>query len=538
VACQEEALGRGCLEAAQKICLAAWHDSGVDLPDIIVQLRNLYDTVCLGPSTRAIVRAANDRGIPARRLIDRRSLVQLGHGARQRRIMTAETDRTGALAETISQDKELTKWLLRAVGVPVPEGRPADSPADAWQAAQDIVPPVVVKPRNGNHGRGVFTNLSTRDEIDAAYAIAVQEGDGVLVERYIPGYEHRLLVVGNRVVAAARGEPAAIVGDGRHTVTELVEEQINSDPRRGDDYACPLSKIDYDSATRLLLKRQGFTTESVVPAGTTVLIQQNGNLAFDVTDRVHPEVEARAVEAARAVGLDIAGVDLVIEDIGRPMEEQRAAVVEVNAGPGLQMHLQPSVGTPRPVGEAIVATLFERDENGRIPVVAVLGGLAGDPVARLLGRTLQGVYTQVGLTLADGVYAQARRINANPCSQPEAIRSVLMNPGIDAAVFSLCPGRVVHEGLGLDECDVAVIVERTPLNPANEANADLLLDDPLIAERTLIESVRPHGTVVLPADDEALIELAKSRAVEIVLYSRDAGPDIAAISAALASRER
>ena len=232
---------------------------------------------------------------------------------RSQRIWTAETDRTPAIAESISRDKDLTKDAAQSCGVPVPEGRIVISAEDAWQAAQDIGLPVVIKPCDGNHGRGVFIELTKREEIESAYQVALEEGTGVLVERYIPGTEHRLLVVGGRLVAANRGDSVSVIGDGKSTIRELIEIQINSDPRRGATEDHPLNLISMDSVTRMEIARQGFTVDSIPPAGLEVLIQRNGNHAFDVTDEVHPSIAAAASLAARIVGLDIAGIDLVAE---------------------------------------------------------------------------------------------------------------------------------------------------------------------------------------------------------------------------------
>ncbi len=309
-----EKVTRDALAAARDLIMAAIEDRAFDVASAIERLRDSVDAFCLGPSTACIVDAADDRDIPAIRLSDG-NLVQLGYAARQRRMWTAETDRTSAIAESISRDKDLTKRLLKSCGVPVPEGRMVDSAEDAWTAAEEIGLPVVVKPTDANHGRGVFTNLTTRHEIDAAFAVAREEGSGVIVERFVRGFEHRLLVVGGRVAAAAKGETASVVGDGRSTIRELVESQLNSDPRRGNTEDFPLNPVRLNSAVRVDLARQGFTPESVPPAGTTVLIQRNGNVAFDVTDRVHPDVAEAAMLAARVVGLDIAGIDLVAEDV-------------------------------------------------------------------------------------------------------------------------------------------------------------------------------------------------------------------------------
>ncbi|MEY3740119.1 MAG: hypothetical protein RLZZ192_795, partial [Pseudomonadota bacterium] len=345
----QEDVTRAALYTARDLVLAAIENQPYDFDGALEALRDLAQDLCLGPSTASMVLAADDRTIPAIRLSSG-NLVQFGYGAKQRRIWTAETDQTSAIAETISRDKDLTKSLLEACGVPIPQGRAVDSAADAWDAAQDIGLPVVVKPLDGNHGRGVFINLETKQEIEAAYEVAVDEGSGVLVERFIRGNEHRLLIVGGKLAAAAKGQTASVIGDGKQTVTELIASQINSDPRRGRGEEQPLNPIRIDSAARLELKRQGFEANSIIPAGREVLIQRNGNVAFDCTSDVHPEVAAMAALAAKAVGLDIAGIDLVAEDISKPLLDQGAAIVEVNAGPGLLMHLKPAEGTSQPVG--------------------------------------------------------------------------------------------------------------------------------------------------------------------------------------------
>ncbi|MGA2258676.1 MAG: acetate--CoA ligase family protein, partial [Thermoguttaceae bacterium] len=357
----EEQLAIACLHAARELILAAIHDRPYDVKGEIGRLRDYAQEVCLGPSTSAIVDAAKARGIPMRRL-NADSMVQFGYGAKLRRIQAAETDRTGAVAEMIAQDKELTRTLLKAVGVPVPEGRPVTDVDDAWAAACDIGLPVVVKPRDGNQGRGVATNLTTREQIVAAYQAALAESKRVVVEKFAPGHDYRVLVVGGKVVAAARREPAHVLGDGVRTIRELVDA-VNLDPRRGEHHATVLSKIKLDPVALGVLAGQGYTSDSLPPSGAIVLIRRNGNLstggtAIDVTERVHPQVAARAVEAAHMIGLDIAGVDVVATDISVPLEEQSGVVVEINAAPGLRMHLQPSVGISRPVGQAIVSTLF------------------------------------------------------------------------------------------------------------------------------------------------------------------------------------
>ncbi|MGA2035240.1 MAG: acetate--CoA ligase family protein, partial [Thermoguttaceae bacterium] len=331
---KDETLGRACLHTARELVMAAIHDRPFDVKAAVRSLRELAHEALLGPSTNAIVEAAAARGIPARRL-NACSLVQLGYGAKQRRIQAAETHHTGAIAEQIAQDKELTRMLLRAVGVPVPDGRPVSDAADAWAAAEEIGLPVVVKPRDGNQGRGVATNLSTRERVVAAYNAALLESKEVIVEHFAPGHDYRLLVVGGRVVAAARREPAHVTGDGQRSIKELIEI-VNADPRRGEHHATVLSTIKVDAVALAVLSEQGYTPASVPPAGAMVLIRRNGNLstggtAIDVTERVHPQVAARAIDAAQIIGLDVAGIDIVAVDISRPLEEQGGVIIEVNA---------------------------------------------------------------------------------------------------------------------------------------------------------------------------------------------------------------
>ncbi len=440
--------------------MAALFDRPFNVAAEIERLRNLAHEVCLGPSTRAIVEAVSTRGIPYRRL-NNDSLVLFGHGRKQRRIQAAETDRTSAIAEAIAQDKEMTRMMLRAVGVPTPCGRPVADAEDAWRAAGEIGVPVVVKPQDGNQGRGVATNLTTREQVIHAFEAARQEGEHVIVEKFAPGHDYRLLVVGERVVAAARREPAQVMGDGLHTIVELVEE-VNADPRRGEHHATVLSKIKLDAVSLAVLADQGYTPSSIPAAGTTVLIRRNANLstggtAIDVTERVHPAVAANAVDAAKIVGLDIAGVDIVAQDISRPLSEQGGIIVEVNAAPGLRMHLDPSVGISRPVGEAIADILFPLGETGRIPIVAVTGVNGKTTTTRFIAHVLRGTGKTVGMTCTDGIFVNDRRIDSGDCSGPQSARSILINPSVDMAVFETARGGILREGLAFDHCDVAVV---------------------------------------------------------------------------------
>lgn len=514
-----EDVTRAALFAARDLVMAAIEDRPYDVEAAVEHLRGLVDKHCLGPSTACIVDAADDRDIPHLRLSDG-NLVQLGYGAAARRIWTAETDRTPAIAESISRDKDLTKQLLESCGVPVPEGRLVDSADDAWEAAEDIGLPVVVKPYDGNHGRGVFINLTTREEVTTAFEVALEEGNGVIVERFVPGLEHRLLVVGGRVVAAAMGETASVVGDGKHTILELIERQINSDPRRGSAEDQPLNRVRIDSSARLELRRQGFDADSVPPEGKNVLIQRNGNVAFDVTDRVHPSVAAHASLAARIVGLDIAGVDLVAEDISRPLAEQRGAIVEVNAGPGLLMHLKPADGSPRPVGRAIVDHLFPDGDSGRIPVVGITGTNGKTVTARLLAHLLQLAGEHTGLACSDGLFLDKRLVQSGDRANWDAANRVLMNASVTAAVFENDNTAILSEGLAYDRCQVGIV---TNIDRPDHLGQYFVedVDRMFSVMRTQVDVVLPDGVAVLNARDPLVVEMAELCDGDVIFFGLD-----------------
>jgi cyanophycin synthetase len=515
----EESVGRASIDAAQALLLAAVYDHPFDIDAAVNPLRELADRVCLGPSTAAIVEAARERNIPVRRL-NAGSLVQLGYGSKQRRIWTAETDQTSAIAESIAQDKDLTKSMLRAAGVPVPSGRQANSPEDAWAAAQELEGSVVVKPLDANHGRGVFMDLTQREQIEAAYQEALKEGSGVIVEEFAPGHEHRLLVIGGKLIAAARGEASAVTGDGQHTIAQLIELQINSDPRRGDDESCPLNPVLLDALTLTELQRQGLTPESVLPPGRRGLVRRNDNLSEDVTDLVHPSIAEHAVLAAQVIGLDIAGLDLVVQDISQPLEGQRGQVVEVNAGPGLLPHLRPQVGQPRPVGQAIVGTLFPEGEAGRIPIVAVTGTNGKTTTTRLVASLLRASAKHVGMTCTDGVFVDGRTVELGDCAGPRSARNVLLNPLVDAAVFECARGGILREGLGFDKCDVAIV---TNLDEADHLGQyDLHTpEDMFKVKRTPVDVVLPTGAAVLNARDPLVAKMAKLSAGGVIFFALD-----------------
>ena len=519
----EEEVGRLAMDLAQALCQSAVDDTPFDLPGALSQLKDLDEEVRLGPSTGSIVDAAVARGIPYSRMTEG-SMVRFGWGSKQRRIQAAEMDITSAISEAIAQDKQLTKKLLAAAGVPVPTGRPVTDVEDAWKAACDIGLPVVVKPNDGNQGKGITVNITSQEQLAAAYTVARQFRDTVLVERYLPGNDFRLLVVGDKLVAAARRDPPKVVGDGVHTITQLVE-QVNADPRRGSGHSTSLTKIRFDDIARACLATQGFNAESVPAKGQRVNLRNNANLstggsATDVTDDVHPDVAARAVAAAQMVGLDICGVDLVCDSILRPIEEQRGGIVEVNAAPGLRMHLTPSFGKGRAVGEAIISTMFKSGQNGRIPVVAVTGTNGKTTTVRLISHLLARNGMCVGMTNTDGVYVGGTVIDTGDCSGPKSARSVLLHPDVDAAVLETARGGVLREGLAFDRCDVAVV---TNVGSGDHLGLNYIttVDELAVLKRVIVQNVSPKGTSVLNAADPNVAAMASKCKGAVIFFTAD-----------------
>ena len=518
----EEAVGRQAFEDAQQLIQAALGQGTFDADKTVAALRELDEDERLGPSTGSIVDAAVARGIPYRRLT-RGSLVQFGWGSKQRRIQAAEIDSTSAVAESIGQDKDLTKRLLHAAGVPVPLGKPVESLDEAWEVAQKVGLPVVVKPQDGNQGKGVTVNITDRAQLDAAYRNAAEYGT-VMVERFLPGHDFRLLVVGDQLVAAARREPPQVLGDGQHTVRELVE-QVNLDPRRGEGHATSLTKIRLDEIAVARLAAQDLTPDSVPPKGQRVILRNNANLstggtATDVTDDVHPEVAARAIAAAQMVGLHICGVDMVAETVLRPLEEQGGGFVEVNAAPGLRMHLAPSYGKPRNVGQAMVDRLYAHGDDGRIPTVAVTGTNGKTTTARLIAHLFTAQGLRVGMTNTDGVYVNGRQIDSGDCSGPKSARNVLLHPEVDAAVFETARGGILREGLGFDRCKVAVV---TNIGAGDHLGLNYIttVEDLAVLKRVIVQNVATDGYGVLNAADPIVAAMAPACPGKIIYFAAD-----------------
>ncbi|HEY0070888.1 MAG TPA: cyanophycin synthetase [Chloroflexia bacterium] len=493
-----------------------------NLSERIEQIRDIAEDNMLGPSTQTIVDAARKRRIPWMRL-NQAALVQLGHGKLARRIQAAETSYTANIGVEIASDKELTKNLLAKVGVPVPEGEVVDNADDAWRAAQELGGPVVLKPHDGNQGKAVSVNLTTEEQVRRAFELAQQYSGDVIVERYLSGTDHRLLVVNGRLVAAAQRRPPQVVGDGRGNVRDLVK-RVNEDPRRGAGHGSALTRIKMDEAAELTLGKQGYTWESVPPAGQVVFLRDNSNLstggtAIDVTDSVHPDNAAVAVLAASTIGLDIAGVDVVCESIKRPLQEQNGGIVEVNAAPGLRMHVYPSEGKSRPVGEAIIDMLFPDDTPARVPLIAITGTNGKTTVTRMIAHIYSTMRKFVGMTTTDGIYFNGVRRVKGDSAGPRSAESVLQHPLVEVAVLETARGGILRSGLAWDRSTVSVVL--------NVANDHLGMEGIETAEKlarvkqVVIESVSKEGYGVLNAEDPLVVEMAESCPGKIIFFALD-----------------
>ncbi len=518
---REEEPARAAFDTALRLTLAAMHDTPFDIETELERLMEIADDYRLGPSTAAIVNAARKRNIPVLRLTPTGSLVQLGYGVYQKRILASETSNTSSIAVELCQEKPLTNRMLSSVGVPVPEGRTVRSSDAAWEAADYIGLPVVVKPESGNQGKGVSVNLNSEEDVRRAYEIASQFNRNVLVERYIRGQDHRVLVVNGRMVAAARRDPAHVVGDGEHTVAELVQ-LVNQDPHRRPGHSSALTRIELDEAALLVLDQQQMTTESIPESGQTVVLRTNcnlstGGMATDVTDDIHPHNARLAELAAQILALDVAGIDMLCEDISRPLSEQNGAIVEVNAAPGLRMHLNPAVGQPRDVGRPIIEMLYPEGTPSRIPIIAVTGTNGKTTVTRLIAHMYDTARWVVGMTSTEGTYIRQERIMTGDCSGPRSAHAILMHPHVEVAVLETARGGILREGLAFDTCKVGVVTN---------VSADHLglggihtLDELAKVKQVVIEAVDRDGVAVLNADDPRVAQMAAATDAREIYFS-------------------
>lgn len=494
------------------------------LPDIqtsLERIRQVYEEFELGASTKAILEAAQERGIPVQRL-NQGSLLQLGYGRNQRRIQAAMTDQTSCIGVDISCDKELTKQLLYEGGVPIPRGDSTQSEEEAVEIFNWLGKPVVVKPYNGNQGKGVSLKLETESEVRAAFRLAQNYSERVLIEAYIEGRNYRLLVVGNQLIAAAERIPASVLGDGVSTIEQLVRK-INENPLRGEDHEKVLTKIKIDPVVTMSLAQKKLTIDSVPAEGETVYLRDSANLstggvAEDVTSFVHPENADLAVYAARIIGLDIAGVDLVLEDIGVSYREQKGAIIEINAAPGIRMHHYPTFGKPTDVGQRIMDHMFPAG-NGRIPIVSITGTNGKTTTTRMIGKMLADRHLNVGMTTSDGVYIGGKLLLSGDTTGPESARMILRHPDAQVAVLETARGGILRSGLAYDYADVAVVtnVAKDHLGQYGvETLGDIAHVKGLVAE-----VVKPHSYVVLNADDPLVVQMAHKTKGRVIFFSKE-----------------
>ena len=488
-------------------------------PDIdarLASITNFFQQGELGVSTAALAEAARRRGIPVRR-VGATSMLRLGYGRNRRLLCAALTELTSAVGVDIAADKMLSKQLLAGAGIPVAEGVLAASAPDAVRALDTLGPPVVVKPLRGSQGRCVTVGVGTPDEAAAAFERAGGAGSPVIVEQFVTGHDYRVLVVDGRVAAAAELRPASVTGDGSHTISQLVA-QVNADPRRGNGHARELTRITLDDEVMRHLDAAGLDGGAVPAAGQLVALRQNANLSTggtsrDVTDLVHDDVAALCVRAAAAAGLDICGVDLRADDISAPLRADHAgaAVLELNACPGLRMHLAPAQGRARDVAAAIVDTLYPPGAQARIPVIAVTGTNGKTTTVRMIGHVLSQAGLRVGMATTDGVYSGGRLAYDADASGPRSAEMVLDDTSVEAAVLETARGGILRGGLGYDQADVAVVTNITADHLGVDGVDDMA---ELIHVKALVaEEVRAGGTVVLNADDPAVAGLADRPAV-------------------------
>jgi len=502
-------------------------DTGALAPSLAELAREFADLLAryrLGPSTRAIVDAAARRGVPWERL-DESSLIRLGWGRNARLIRASITGATGSVAADIACDKPLASRILAAARLPVPRGEVVATVGEAVAAAQRIGGRVVVKPLYGNHGRGVSVGLEGDAAVRGAFQIARDHGRRALVEEQFEGRDFRVLVVGGRMVAAAERRPAHVVGDGRRTVAELIDV-VNADPRRGDGHEKPMTRIRPDDVVLAHLESEGLGLDFVPAPGELVWMDRTANLsrgatAHDVTDSVHPAVRTVCERAARAVGLDVCGVDLVTPAVDRPLGPG-SGIVEVNAAPGLRMHVAPAEGRPRDVGSAIIESLYPAGAQSRIPVIAVTGTNGKTTTTRLIAHALSAEGLVVGMTTTAGIRIGDDEIAVGDTTGPGSARVVLSDPTVDVAVLETARGGILRRGLAFDLADIAVLTNVTEDHLGQDGIRSL--DDLYRIKRRIAERVREDGALVLNADDERLAALPDDPAIagvrrRVVLFS-------------------
>jgi len=519
---QEEAVGRFAAKASVAICQALIDAKEYDLATDIQEMREIREDVRLGPSTGSIIQEAEARGIPWIRL-NKYSLCQLGYGANQKRIQATVTSETSSIGVEIACNKEDTKYLLEQAEVAVPRGEIIRRESSLEEACQYVGYPLVVKPVDGNHGRGITVNINNYDDALVAFHAAKNVSTAIIIEKYITGSDYRLLVIDNVLVAAALRTPANVVGDGKSTVQELIEK-VNSDPRRGYGHENVLTKITTNDLTLGLIKAKGYSLESVLPDGEILILKDTANLstggtAEDVTDFVHPANISMVERISRIIDLDICGVDIMTTDISKPLSETGGAVLEVNAGPGFRMHLAPTKGLPRNVAANVIDKLFPQGTNFKIPIISVSGTNGKTTTTRLVSHIMKVKGYRVGYTTTDGVYIQNRLLMKGDCTGPASAEFVLKDPTVNFAVLECARGGLLRAGLGFKNCDISIV---TNVAADHLGLKGIHTIEQLAKVKAVVpETVLPEGYAILNADDDLVYEMRRNLNCNVALFSLD-----------------
>jgi cyanophycin synthetase len=518
----EEKAGIFAARAAVRIAQALVDGVEYNLADDIQQLREIREDDRLGPSTGSIVEEAIKRKIPFIRL-NKRSLVQLGYGINQKRIQATIASTTSSIAVEIACNKEETKNLLEAAEIPVPKGTIVYDEEDLEASIKKIQYPIVLKPVNGNHGKGATTNIKTWEEAVEALAAAQKYGRAIICEKFITGRDHRILVINYKFVAAAIRTPAAVIGDGISTINELIEK-VNSDPRRGYGHEKVLTAIKIDDFTMNMLADKNYTLETIIKKDEELWLKPTANLstggtATDVTDLVHPSNVFMCERIARIIGLDICGIDIMAENLTEPLSETGGSILEVNAAPGFRMHLDPTDGLPRNVAEPVIDMLYPPGTSARIPIIAVSGTNGKTTTTRLIAHIVKQMGYKVGYTTTDGVYIQNQLMMRGDCTGPKSAEFVLKDPTVDFAVLESARGGILRSGLGFHNCDVSVVT-----NVAGDhlgiGGIDTL--EKLARVKAVVpNTVLPEGYAILNADDDLVYKMAEELSCKVAYFSLD-----------------
>lgn len=519
---QVESAGLYAAKAAVRIVEALKNNTPYDIAKDIAELITINRNEGFGPSTQSIINAAKKKDIPFRRL-DNNSTVMFGQGVNQKVIDATMTGTTSAIAVELASDKEATRNLLKEAYIPVPDGRSIRNKEELFEVILRLGFPVVIKPVNGNHGRGITTNIQSPAVAMEALKKAQEISDAVIVERFIRGMDYRFLVINYKLEAVSRRTPAMIVGDGESSIQQLIDK-TNSDPRRGEGHEKVLTKIVADSQTTSILKRNGFTADTILPSGEILLLKDTANLstggtATDVTDMVHPQNVFMAERIARLMNLNICGIDIIAEDITQPITEKEGAVLEVNAGPGFRMHLSPARGTPRNVGEPVMKMLFPEGAPSRIPLIAVTGTNGKTTTTRLIAQFAKSAGHITGYTTTDGIYINDQLIYAGDCSGPSSAQAVLRDPLVDFAVLECARGGILRSGLGFDKCNISIITNITEDHLG--LNGIDTLEELAKVKSVVARSTFDNGYAILNADDDIVYAIKDELDCHIALFSLD-----------------